>query len=126
ALEHDPSYAAAGAALSQALLLSSIFGYVHSAESAVKMREAANRVVALNGHLPEAHLARGGVLSLLEWDWAAGERELQRAIQLAPTDPSAHVAYGLQLTCRRMFDAAHSEVETALDLDPASLFANFA
>ena len=126
AVEHDPSYAAAWAALSQSLLISSVFGYINSSESAMRMTEAANKAAELNDHLPEAHLARGGVLSLLNWDWAAGERELQRAIQLAPTDPMAHVAYGLQLACRRMLDSALAEVETALELDPASLFTNFA
>lgn len=126
ALEIDPSYAAAWAALSQALLISSIFGYGDLGESATQMREAAARAIALNDQLPEGHLAHGAVLSLLDWDWAGGEREMQRAIQLAPSDPAGHAAYGLQLACRHMFDAALTEVETALELDPASLFTNFA
>src|SRR5205807_632757 len=91
-----------------------------------RTKEAALRSMELNDHLPEAHLAQGAVLSILDWDWAAGERELLRAIQLAPGDASAHVAYGFQLACRRMLDAAVGEVETALQLDPASLFTNFA
>ena len=126
AIQHDPEYAAAWAALSQSLLIGSLFGYTNSAESFARMKDAARRASELKDNLPEAHLAQGGVLSLLDWDWAAGERELQRAIQLAPTDPSAHVAYGLQLACRRMPDAALSELETALELDPASLVTNFA
>ncbi len=126
ALEHDPGYAAAWAALSEALLMSSVFGYVDSAASAARMKEAAAQAAALNENLPEAHIAQGAVLSILDWDWAAGERELQRAIQLAPNDPSAHVCYGIQLACRRMLDIAVSEVECALEMDPASLFTNFA
>lgn len=126
AIEHDPDYAAAWAALSHSLVISSVFGYTNTAESFARMKEAALRATALKENLPDAHLAQGGVLSLLDWDWAGGERELQRAIQLAPTDPSAHVAYGLQLACRHMLDAAVSQVETALELDPASLVTNFA
>jgi tetratricopeptide (TPR) repeat protein len=126
AIDHDRDYAAAWAALSQSLLIGCLFGYTNSAESCARMKEAALRATELKDNLPEAHLALGGVLSLLDWDWPGGERELQRAIQLAPSDPSAHVAYGLQLACRRMLDAAVSEVETALELDPASLVTNFA
>lgn len=125
AIDHDAGYAAAWAALSQALLISSVFGYVHSSESAGRMKEAAQRAVTLEQNLPEAHLAQGGVLSIINWDWDAGERELQQAIQLDPTDPGAHVAYGLQLACRRMLGAAQCEIETALELDPAALVTNF-
>jgi serine/threonine-protein kinase len=126
AIEHDPSYAAAWAALSESLLVSSVFGYVNSTDSAGRMKEAAQQATTLNENLPEARVAQGAVLSILDWDWLAGERELQRAIQLAPSDPSGHIAYGLQLACRRMPEAAITELETALELDPASLFTNFA
>lgn len=126
AVEHDSSYAASWAALSQALLVSSVFGLINSNEFGGRMKEAAEQATKLNENLPEARVAQGAVLSILDWDWNAGERELQRAIQLAPTDPSVHIVYGLQLACRRMLDAATSEMETALELDPASLFANFA
>ncbi len=125
ALEHDPGYAAAWAALAEALLMSSVFGYVDSAASAARMKEAAEQAAALNENLPEAHVARGAVSSILDWDWATGERELQRAIQLAPNDSSAHVCYGILLACRRMLDVAVSQVECALEMDPASLFTNF-
>jgi Flp pilus assembly protein TadD len=62
---------------------------------------------------------------MLDSDWVGGEQELQRAIQLGPTDPTAHVAYGVQLGCRGLFDAAIVEVERALELDPAGLLPNF-
>lgn len=126
AVEHDPGYAAAWAALSESLLVSSVFGYLNTSDSAERMKHAAAQAASLNETLPEAHIAQGAVLSILDWDWTAGERELQRAVQLAPRDPSAHVAYGLQLACRRILDAAVEELECALELDPASLFTNFA
>ena len=126
AVDRDANYAAAWAALSQALLASSVFGYVHSQESVARTKEAARQAISLNENLPEGHLAQGGVLSIFEWNWDAGERELQRAIQLAPSDPSAHMWYGIQLACRRMTQSAVAELETALELDPASLATNFA
>jgi tetratricopeptide (TPR) repeat protein len=125
AVEADPNYGAAWAALSEALLLSSVFGLLPPMETHPRMKEAAIRATSLNPSLPEARVALGAVLSLLDWDWAAGEEEMQKSIQLDKSDPVGHIAYGIQLACRGEQAAAVAEVERALELDPASLFPNF-
>jgi tetratricopeptide (TPR) repeat protein/TolB-like protein len=125
AVEHDSGYAAAWAALAEALLVSSLFGFETTGANAGKMREAARKAASLSSSLPEGHVALGSVLSLLDWDWAAGEQELEKSIQLDGHDPVSHVAYGIQLACRGALDAALREVERALELDPASLLPNF-
>ena len=125
ASELNPAYAAAWAALAEALALSSMFGFVDSSDTS-RMKEAAQKAAELHDSLPEAHLALGAALSISDWNWKDGELELQRAIQLDHRDHAAHVAYALQLACRGMIDDGILEVERALELDPASLFANFA
>jgi tetratricopeptide (TPR) repeat protein len=125
AVEADPNYGAAWAALSEALLVSSVFGLLPPMETHARMKEAAERATSLNPSLPEARVALGAVLSLLDWDWAAGEEEMQKSIQLDKSDPVGHIAYGIQLACRGEQAAAIAEVERALELDPASLFPNF-
>jgi tetratricopeptide (TPR) repeat protein len=125
AVEVDQNYAAGWAALGQALLVSSMFGFIAPQEAGDRMREAALKAIALNPLLPEAHVALGSVLSLLDWNWATGEQELEKAIQLDGHDPIGHIAYGIQLACREKFEPALVEVERALELDPASLFSNF-
>ncbi len=124
AVETDPNYAAAWAALSEALLVSSVFGLLPPSDSS-RIKEAALRAISLNPSLPEAHVALGAVLSLLDWDWAAGEEELQKGIQLDKNEPVGHLAYAIQLACRGARDTALAEVERALEGDPAALFPNF-
>jgi tetratricopeptide (TPR) repeat protein len=125
AVETDPNYAAAWAALSESLLVSSVFGMLAPADSDTRMKEAAARATSLNPSLPEAHVALGAVLSLLDWDWAGGEEELQKSIHLDKSDPIAHLAYGIHLACRGAQDSAVAEIERALEADPAALFPNF-
>ena len=124
AVEADPSYGAAWAALAEALAACSLLGLVDIREGAA-MKSAAQRACELNPDLSEAHSALGAALSLFDSDWRAGEKEFQRAIQLDPTHSTAHVIYGAQLGCRGMHQAAIAEVERALELNPASLLPNF-
>ncbi len=125
AVETDPNYAAAWAALAEALLVSSVFGLMPPGDSGPRMKDAALRATSLNPSLPEGHVALGAILSLYEWDWAAGEEEIQKGIQLDKGDPIGHLAYGIQLACRGAQNSAVAEVERALEVDPAALFPNF-
>ena len=125
AVEPDQNYAAAWAALAEALLVSSMFGLYPTSSTGPRMKEAATKATVLDPSLPEGHVALGAILSIVDWDWMAGEQELEKAIQLDHHDPVGHLAYGIQLACRGQFENALVEIERALELDPASLFPNF-
>ncbi len=78
AVERDPSYAAAWAAQSEALIVSSLFGFVNPRETSARIKEAAQKANELNPSLPEAHVALGAALSIIDWKWEAGEREFRK------------------------------------------------
>jgi tetratricopeptide (TPR) repeat protein len=122
----DPNYAAAWAALAEASLLSTFFGFTDPRESVDVVRAAAQKATELNPLLPEAHVAMAAVQSLVDWDWGAGEKSFQRALQLHSADSLAHTGYAIQLACLGMSKPALLEAECALELDPASLSVNFA
>ncbi len=123
AVETDPRYGAAWAALVEASIVSSVFGLADTERE--RIRDAAEKAAALSPSLPEAHVDVGSVLALLDWKWAAAEVELEKAIHLDGRDPVAHIARGILLACQGRLDEATAQVERALDNDPASLSANF-
>ena len=53
------------------------------------MRVAAERALELDPNLGEAHVARGIVALLYEWDWASAGHALRRAVELNPNYPHA-------------------------------------
>ena len=58
------------------------------------------------------------------WNWAAAEREFQRAIDLNPNYATAHHWYAYLLMLLGRFDQALSELARAQELDPLSLIIN--
>ena len=61
-----------------------IFGHVPPRDAYPKARAAAERAVALDGRLVEAHATLGHLMFVYEWDWKAAESALRRAIALDP------------------------------------------
>jgi Tfp pilus assembly protein PilF len=119
ALEKDPNYALAHVGISAVWIGSTYMG-VLSSEATPKMKAAATKAIELDSTLPEAHWALAVIATWYEWDWASGEREFRRAIELNPNYADARIFYGLFLTAMGRFDEAKQQMERALDLDPLS------
>jgi TolB-like protein/class 3 adenylate cyclase len=78
-----PEFAPAWAALSIQHTQSCIWGCADSAGVGAKARAAAERALALEPDLGDAHTAMGRVLSDFAWDWVGAESELRRAAELS-------------------------------------------
>jgi tetratricopeptide (TPR) repeat protein len=91
------------------------------AESLSRARRAAERAIAIDHDLAEAHSALGFVQFRIDWDWAAAEVSLKRACELNPGLAGARHRYALLLSVLGRHDEALAEITRAEELDPLSL-----
>ena len=62
-----------------------------------RVRQLAQHALQLSPDLADAHASLAWVLMVLNWDWAAAETEVQRALAIDPTNPAALRAAGSSL-----------------------------
>jgi tetratricopeptide (TPR) repeat protein len=118
----DPSYAPAYAGLSMAYArLGDSGGAWRPGDAYPKAKSAALQAVELDSELAEAHVALGMSILWNDWDWAAAERELRRAVDLNPGSAIAHQAYSVLLTNMGRNEEALVQIDRGHELDPLSL-----
>jgi serine/threonine protein kinase/tetratricopeptide (TPR) repeat protein len=125
AIQEEPDYALAYVGLADCYNLLSLLGNVPAKEAFPKAKEAALNAIALDETLGEAHNSLAYVVYQHYWDFADGEREFKRAIELNPNYATAHFWYGEFLMTQGRFDEAFREANIALELDPVSVVINF-
>jgi len=87
-----------------------------------KAKVAAERALALDRNLAEAHTSLGVVMVVTEFSFAEARGEFKRAIALNPNyAPARYSLAGLVLLPLGETEAAIVEVNRALELDPLSL-----
>jgi tetratricopeptide (TPR) repeat protein len=124
AVEMDPNYALAYAALADSYGLLTSYTYVSPSEALIRAKTAVMKALAIDENLAEAHSSMGYLKSKFEWDWKTAETELKRAIQLNPKYVTAHHWYAEYLTYMGRHKEALEEIQLALELDPLSLLLN--
>jgi serine/threonine protein kinase/Flp pilus assembly protein TadD len=122
AVDLDPNYAQAWAGLAYAHRTLSLYSPISTHETYQRSIEAINKALAIDDRLSEAHSALCENKYLYEWDFAGAERECKRAIELDANSAQAHEIYSRYLMGRGRHDEAIAEIETAIDLEPASRF----
>ena len=126
AIKSDPNYALAYAGLADSYALLDDWGDTAPRDSFPKARAAAEKAIALDDSLAEAHASLGMVREAYDWDWIGAELEFKRAIALNPNYATAHQWYGLFLASMGRFTEAEAEVRRARELDPLSPIVNMA
>lgn len=125
AISADPNYALAYAGLADSYNVLSTNAVRPPKEAFPKAKEAAEKALAIDDTLAEAHSSLAFIKTVYEWDWAGAEREFKRAIEINPNYSTAHYWYAFAhlLSMGRMGEA-DAEIKRALALDPFSLIIN--
>jgi TolB-like protein/Tfp pilus assembly protein PilF len=124
AIRLDPNYALAYAERAEAwTLLGDLAG--ERPTTYPKARADAEKAVAIAPGLAEAHAALGWVRFFVEWKFADGLRELQRAKELSPANPTANDLLARVIVYVGRFDDAERQARYAVEIDPLSVSTQF-
>jgi serine/threonine-protein kinase len=119
ALEHDPDYGRAYAGIADTWMQLAD-DWVPPEQSYPEAKSAAQKAIALDESLAEAHTALGKVYGWFEWDFDRAELALRRAVAANPRYPDAHWGLASILPPNGQLDGAIEEMRAALALDPLS------
>lgn len=122
AIDKDPNYAEAYVGVAQTYAVLADWTLRHPAQTLPAAREAARKALEHDSALSEAHSVLGTVAWQYDHDWSAAEAEFAQAIQLSPSDATAHQWRGEFLAALGKFPEANRELETARQLDPLSRY----
>ena len=119
AIERDPNYALAYTGLADCYMLLEQYAGVPTSETGAKTKAAADRALAIDDSLAEAHTSLAFHYHQ-SWRWEEAEKEFKRAISLNPNYPTARHWYQILLIALGRNDEALAEIKRAQELDPLS------
>jgi TolB-like protein/tRNA A-37 threonylcarbamoyl transferase component Bud32 len=116
----DPEFAAAYVGLADHLLLQAAgMGITPAREAMPAARAAAERALAIDPSLSDAHAVLGAVACSYDYDWNEADRRFQVALAREPVPALARVRYGFfYLGSIGQPDAAVTQLQLALQDDP--------
>jgi serine/threonine protein kinase/Flp pilus assembly protein TadD len=120
ALELDPGFAPAWAALAECHNIRASRGMAPPAETTAEAKAAALKALSLDETSAEAHAALGAVLAT-DRDLAGAIRSLERAIEMNPGLANPYSWLGRVLYCSERHAEAQKAMLKSLSLDPLSM-----
>ena len=120
AIDKDPGYALAHVGLAEYWGVLPEYTPTPASEAIPKMSAAAERALAIDESLAEAHAILAAAKDR-DWKWSAAEEEYQRAIQLDPNNSRARVLYAIHLEFVVKMPQVFDQLHRAIQLDPLNL-----
>jgi TolB-like protein/DNA-binding winged helix-turn-helix (wHTH) protein/Flp pilus assembly protein TadD len=117
AIAKDPNYALAYAGLAEGYTTQVFRGAQSPKAGLENAKAAAEKALALNSSLAEAHASLAYV-NLYSWNFSAAEQEFKRALELNPSYANAHHWYSHCLVALGRMDESLAESRRALLFDP--------
>jgi serine/threonine-protein kinase len=123
ALERDPGYALAHVGLADSYNILGTYSFLPPRVAFPKAKAAAEKALALDHTLAEAHVALGLTHCFFDWEWKAAERAFSRALELDRHYVQGYIWYGFLLSFLGRVDEARDMATGAQVVDPLSPFA---
>ena len=121
AIALDGNYQLAYCGIADSCGILALFMALPPGEARTRMQDAAERALALDETLAEAHVSVASYEMLFGWDLDRAERHFRRALQLDPLLPIAYVWMGQLLVQRGRVDEGLAAAARAMSLEPLSL-----
>ena len=122
-IARDPSFAPAYVALADSYA-SIGMNYLSYQDTVAKFDEVIRGALAAGNESADIHLLLAQKALFRDWDFAAVETELVRALDLKPSSTMGHFLYGQLLVMTGRPQKASDEMQRAIELDPLSHFVN--
>jgi eukaryotic-like serine/threonine-protein kinase len=119
-IQKDPTYVFPYVFLSQSFMTLGAWenGLMAPQDAFPRARKEAEKALALDPELGEAHAPFAYIALHYDWDWAKSEAEFRRAIQLSPNYGAAHHWYSHLLTALGRREESLAESRIYLELEP--------
>lgn len=126
AIELDPSYAPAWAALASARALQAGGEYIPPREGYEEARAEVERALSLDPDLARGYTVRGLIKMFWDWDWSGADADYQRALALEPGNYAVVSAASAHAARMGRWDQAVRLARKAVELDPfwAGVYSN--
>jgi TolB-like protein/Tfp pilus assembly protein PilF len=121
AIELDPEYALAWAALADAQAIEAGAGWTSYGERYGEARESAERALALEPDLAEGHVALAHIRLGYDWDWRGADASSRRALELAPGNADVVLSAAWVAQTHDTLDEPIALCRRAIALDPLNV-----
>jgi serine/threonine-protein kinase len=122
ALDRDPVYGSAYAALADVFVTLGVYGAAAAADVMPPARAAAQRALSLAPATPGIHATLGTIAAVYDWDWPLANRLFDSAVQDDPEHAPTHHWRAMNcLVPQGRFEEGDRALARALALDPLSM-----
>jgi TolB-like protein/Tfp pilus assembly protein PilF len=119
----DPNYGRAWASLARVYSLKADSGHLPPKDGYERARQLAQHALQVSSELADAHSRLGYIHNVYDWDWAAAEAELDRALEIDTVNQSAIRHAAMLATTLGRWEVAERKYLEARKRDPLDPYA---
>ena len=118
-IEKEPDFAPAYLGVNQGYAFLGTMGLMSASDAFVKAEPYLSKALVLDENLPESQVNLAWISCWQKWDLKAAYHHLNNALEIRPED-HIYLTMSNILSVEGKFEAAHTYIEKALELDPFS------